>query len=222
MAMYRFEFRRILSNLGVGDLMHAHGRGELASVPKEVLEEPVLRGIGICSEPGYKRLMMRSLNGFASDPHGPHAEARLELAFSLAGSTRKGDERIACDAADTILAANEYRHDSNYGPDNAGMGRVAETAAHALIKLINEVHEFLRMPLAKHVRDKARSFPLIAVRDNETLKGFLLGMLGLDQTAILLEAAMHGSVEDAAAALDKGADIDGKGAYGAKIGRAHV
>jgi len=88
----------------LGDYMQSRCR-ELRGVPKEVLEEPVLRALGLRTKPACRRLLERSVAGFESDALDPHSGIRLENIAALAASLDEADAAIARNAIERIVDA---------------------------------------------------------------------------------------------------------------------
>jgi|GEM_PF-4862853 len=83
----------------------ARERAALDGVPRELLEEPFIRRLNLDKEPAAERLFRRLLEGFESDPAGPHADVRLDCISALAAEMEPGQAGIVRDAMTRIASA---------------------------------------------------------------------------------------------------------------------
>lgn len=94
-----------LAHPALAERTMARARAALDSVPRELIEEPFIRRLNLDKEPAAERLLRRLLEGFESDPAGPHADVRLDCISALAAEMEPDQAGIVRDAITRIASA---------------------------------------------------------------------------------------------------------------------
>ena len=192
----------------VGNYLH-HRCMEIRGIPKEVLEEPILRALGFRTKPECKRLLDRSAKGFASEPLGLYSDIRLGNITALAAKAGKAGEADVLDAAQRVTEAA-----GNVG-DADGKAEAVRKVSEALRQLHAVAGDGIRKDIAD-LLDILNPPPPVpsAVRKEVSQPGIPITedmMMDLERlNAELFRAAEENDVNGAEKALKSGAEVDAR------------
>jgi len=139
---------RLNSRLAPTDRMGARERAALDGVPRELLEEPLIRRLNLDKEPAGERLFRRLVTGFECDPAGPHADVRLDCISALAAEMDSGGIGMVIDAVGKILLA------AHGIADQRGMDRASRKAARFLVDLSASLGNGMRARVMEDARSR--------------------------------------------------------------------